>query len=104
MCVRRPVDRDPRGDLQECFPGSALITVTGCARPGILIEIQGMAVVGGNDGFSERPNSETLREAPDITSAIVNGRQLHQLNAKTLMRRASRSPVDWAEQRALLEF
>ena len=33
--------------FKECFPGSALVTVTGFARPGILIEIQGMAVVGG---------------------------------------------------------
>ena len=42
--------------------------------------------------------------APDITTAIVNGRQPHQLSAKTLMRRVSRLPADWAEQRALLEF
>jgi 2-iminobutanoate/2-iminopropanoate deaminase len=28
------------------FPASALITVTGLARPGMLIEIQGIAVVG----------------------------------------------------------
>jgi enamine deaminase RidA (YjgF/YER057c/UK114 family) len=33
--------------FKDCFPGSALITVTGFARPGILIEIQGMAVIGG---------------------------------------------------------
>jgi enamine deaminase RidA (YjgF/YER057c/UK114 family) len=33
--------------FKECFPGSALITVSGFARPGILIEIQGEAVVGG---------------------------------------------------------
>jgi 2-iminobutanoate/2-iminopropanoate deaminase len=33
--------------FKECFPGSALITVTGFARPGLLIEIQGMAVIGG---------------------------------------------------------
>jgi hypothetical protein len=39
--------------------------------------------------------------APDITTAIVNGRQPHQLNAMTLMRRASRLPTDWAEQRRL---
>jgi len=32
--------------LRECFPASALITVTGFARPGVLIEIQGIAVVG----------------------------------------------------------
>src|SRR5712691_3021751 len=39
---------DIRKELfKECFPGSALITVSGFARPGILIEIQGIAVVGG---------------------------------------------------------
>ena len=42
--------------------------------------------------------------APDITTAIVNGRQPQQLNAKTLMRKASRLPVDWTEQRTLLGF
>jgi hypothetical protein len=42
--------------------------------------------------------------APDITTAIVNGRQPQQLNAMTLMRRASRLPTDWAEQRTLLGF
>jgi site-specific DNA recombinase len=42
--------------------------------------------------------------APDITSDIVNGRQPQQLNAKTLMRQASRLPADWADQRALLGF
>jgi enamine deaminase RidA (YjgF/YER057c/UK114 family) len=33
--------------FKECFAASALITVTGLARPGLLIEIQGIAVVGG---------------------------------------------------------
>lgn len=33
--------------FKDCFPGSALITVSGFARPGLLIEIQGIAVVGG---------------------------------------------------------
>jgi enamine deaminase RidA (YjgF/YER057c/UK114 family) len=33
----------PGGD----FPASALITVSHLARPGMLIEIQGIAVVGG---------------------------------------------------------
>ncbi|HEV2625534.1 MAG TPA: hypothetical protein VGV62_10550, partial [Xanthobacteraceae bacterium] len=42
--------------------------------------------------------------APDITTAIVNGRQPQQLNAMTLMRRASRLPADWAEQRVQLGF
>jgi DNA invertase Pin-like site-specific DNA recombinase len=42
--------------------------------------------------------------APDITTAIVNGWQPHQLNAMTLMRKASRLPAEWVEQRALLGF
>jgi 2-iminobutanoate/2-iminopropanoate deaminase len=33
--------------FKQCYPGSALITVTGLARPGLMIEVQGMAVVGG---------------------------------------------------------
>jgi 2-iminobutanoate/2-iminopropanoate deaminase len=33
--------------FKECFPGSALITVSGFARPGILLEIQGIAVIEG---------------------------------------------------------
>jgi 2-iminobutanoate/2-iminopropanoate deaminase len=32
--------------FKECFPASALITVSGLAVPGLLIEIQGIAVVG----------------------------------------------------------
>jgi site-specific DNA recombinase len=42
--------------------------------------------------------------APDITAAIVNGRQPQQLNAKSLMRQASRLPADWIEQRVQLGF
>lgn len=33
--------------FKECFPASALITVTGFARPGVLVEVQGVAVIGG---------------------------------------------------------
>jgi enamine deaminase RidA (YjgF/YER057c/UK114 family) len=33
--------------FKECFPASALISVSGLARPGLLIEIQGIAVIGG---------------------------------------------------------
>jgi site-specific DNA recombinase len=42
--------------------------------------------------------------APDITTAIVNGRQPPQLNAKKLMRLTAHLPADWAEQRVLLGF
>ena len=42
--------------------------------------------------------------APDITTAIINGRQPQQLNAKRLMRLTARLPADWAEQRTLLGF
>lgn len=33
--------------FKNCFPASALITIAGLAQPGLLIEIQGIAVVGG---------------------------------------------------------
>ncbi len=33
--------------FKDCFPASALISVSGLARPGLLIEIQGVAVIGG---------------------------------------------------------
>lgn len=42
--------------------------------------------------------------APDIATAIVNGRQPPQLNAKKLMRLTAQLPADWSEQRALLGF
>jgi DNA invertase Pin-like site-specific DNA recombinase len=42
--------------------------------------------------------------APDITTAIVNGRQPPQLNAKKLMRLTAQLTVDWAAQRELLGF
>jgi site-specific DNA recombinase len=42
--------------------------------------------------------------APDITTAIVNGRQPSQLTAKSLMRLLPRLPVDWVAQRKLLGF
>jgi site-specific DNA recombinase len=42
--------------------------------------------------------------APDITTAIINGRRPPQLTAQTLMRLTPRLPADWAEQRTLLGF
>jgi hypothetical protein len=42
--------------------------------------------------------------APDIVSAIVNGRNPPQLTAKKLMRLSPHLPVDWAEQRKLVGF
>jgi site-specific DNA recombinase len=42
--------------------------------------------------------------APDITTAIVNGRHPPQLNAKKLMRLMAHLPAKWTEQRALLGF
>ena len=42
--------------------------------------------------------------APDITTAIINGRQPPQLKTMKLMRQASRLPTDWTEQRTLLGF
>jgi DNA invertase Pin-like site-specific DNA recombinase len=42
--------------------------------------------------------------APDIITAIVNGRQPRQLSAMRLMRLTAQLPADWSAQRALLGF
>jgi site-specific DNA recombinase len=42
--------------------------------------------------------------APDIITAIVNGKNPAQLTAKKLMRLALEIPVDWTAQRKLLGF
>jgi site-specific DNA recombinase len=42
--------------------------------------------------------------APDIVTAIVNGKNPPQLTAKKLMRLALEIPIDWTEQRELLGF
>ena len=42
--------------------------------------------------------------APDIVTAIINGKNLPHLTAKKLMRLALQLPVDWTEQRKLLGF
>jgi hypothetical protein len=42
--------------------------------------------------------------APDIVTAIVNGKNPPQLTAKKLMRLALELPSNWAEQRVLLGF
>jgi DNA invertase Pin-like site-specific DNA recombinase len=41
--------------------------------------------------------------APDIVTAIINGKHPPQLSAKQLMRLALKLPTDWAEQRKLLQ-
>ena len=42
--------------------------------------------------------------APDIVTAIINGKHPPQLSAKRLTRLALKLPTDWAEQRKLLGF
>ena len=42
--------------------------------------------------------------APDIITAIVDGKNPPQLTAKKLMRLALQIPVDWIAQRKLLGF
>jgi site-specific DNA recombinase len=42
--------------------------------------------------------------APEIVTAIVNGKNPPQLTAKKLTRLALQIPVDWTEQRKLLGF
>jgi len=42
--------------------------------------------------------------APDVVTAIVDGRNPPQLTAKKLMRLSPQLPIDWSEQRQLLGF
>jgi hypothetical protein len=42
--------------------------------------------------------------APEIVTAIVNGKNPPHLTAKKLMRLTPQIPVDWVEQRKLLGF
>jgi site-specific DNA recombinase len=42
--------------------------------------------------------------APDIVTAIINGKHPPELSAKRLMRSALKLPTDWGEQRKLLGF
>lgn len=42
--------------------------------------------------------------APDIVTAIINGKHPPELSAKRLMRLALKLPTDWDEQRKLLRF
>ena len=42
--------------------------------------------------------------APDIITAIINGKNPSQVTAKKLMRIALQIPIDWTEQRELLGF
>ena len=42
--------------------------------------------------------------APDIVTAIINGKHPPELSAKRLMRLALKIPTNWAQQRKLLGF
>jgi site-specific DNA recombinase len=42
--------------------------------------------------------------APDVVTAMINGKHPPELSAKRLMRLALKLPTDWAEQRKLLGF
>src|SRR5205807_8590575 len=46
--------------FKECFPASALISVSGLARPGLPIEIQGIAVVGGKSPSARTVGGSSL--------------------------------------------
>jgi DNA invertase Pin-like site-specific DNA recombinase len=64
-------------------------------------------VVAGQERVSANYVYRLLRLptlAPDIITAIVNGKNPPQLTAKKLMRLTPQIPVDWTEQRKLLGF
>jgi len=64
-------------------------------------------VIASQERVSEGYLSRLLRLpslAPDIITAIINGKNPHQLTAKKLMRLTLQIPIDWTEQRKLLGF
>jgi site-specific DNA recombinase len=64
-------------------------------------------VVAGQERVSANYVYRLLRLptlAPDIITAIVNGKNPPHLTAKKLMRMTPQIPVDWAEQRKMLGF
>ena len=64
-------------------------------------------VIASQEGVTAGYVSRLLRLpslAPDIITAIINGKNPPQLTAKKLMRLALQIPVDWGEQRRLLGF
>ena len=67
-----------------------------------------MSAIGGKaDVITAGYVSRLLRLpslAPDIITAIINGKNPPQLTAKKLMRLALQIPVDWTDQRKLLGF
>ena len=54
------------------------------------------------DAAQAKDSREDVPLAPDIITAIVNGKNPPQLTAKKLMRLALEIPVDWTAQRKLL--
>jgi DNA invertase Pin-like site-specific DNA recombinase len=64
-------------------------------------------VIASQERVSEGYVSRLLRLpslAPDIITAIINGKSPPQLTAKKLMRLTLQIPIDWTEQRKLLGF
>jgi hypothetical protein len=64
-------------------------------------------LIASQERISEGYISRLLRLpslAPDIITAIINGKNPPQLTAKKLMRLALQIPIDWTEQRKLLGF
>lgn len=67
----------------------------------------GVRDIAGEDGVTPAYIYILLRLpwlAPDIVTAIVNGRQPIDLNARKLIRLTAHLPTDWNAQRALLGF
>jgi hypothetical protein len=86
---KRTANHAPSGALLPHFAHPASLIHPPVERPGRSEILAGRTKLPFKTGF-------LYQVAPDITTAIVNGRRPQQLSAKTLMRKASRLPVDWA--------
>ena len=60
--------------------------------------------IARTEGVSAAYIYATLRLAPDIVEAIVNGRQPPRLTATELFRLSGHLPLGWPQQRTLIGF
>lgn len=99
----RPINRDTTGALSIGGPGEPVDWLLEMVRfpDGATLEAVAAAEGYDKDYFARLVRLGYL--APDITTAILDGRQPATLT-RIRLARMSKLPLDWAEQRRLLGF
>jgi DNA invertase Pin-like site-specific DNA recombinase len=101
----RKLQLAPDGSNQQTAPDPVLLTLVAKARAAQRMVLQGTSEPAV-ENYSKHYLTQLIRIswlAPDITTAIIEGRQPVSLTGRRLLR-ASALPLDWTEQRAFLGF